>query len=92
MPLFRVIPFFETLFFNFMRLKVSEGKGNARKRLCQCSFNVASLFRNLDSIHTFLSLPLEPRTKKSLVRVAVEICMRNSVFSLLSYIPTRHIF
>jgi hypothetical protein len=64
---FRGIPIFEASLFNFMRLKVIWGKENARKHLCQRSFNAAALFRNLYSIHNFLSLPLEPRTEKVLL-------------------------
>jgi hypothetical protein len=72
---FNGISIFETALFNIMRLKVSGGR-RMLENACRCSFNVAALFRSHDSVPNFLSLPLEPRTKKSPVRVNVEICMK----------------
>ena len=75
---FRFISTSETLLFNFIHQELVEEKENARKRLYQCSCNVATRFRCLNSIHNLLSLPLEPRTKKSSTRVDIENCMRSS--------------
>jgi hypothetical protein len=76
MPAFRFISVLEALLFNFVRFKVSRRKENVRERHYQCSFNVATLLRNLYGFHISHRLPLESRTNENFTRVNVETAFR----------------